>query len=52
MIFSQARCPRFASSFYNIIIRRALQEPHAISRLRVCYLKEKTQDFYRVPGSG
>ena len=28
MIFSQARCPKFASSFYNIIISRALQEPH------------------------
>ena len=38
MFFSQARCPRFAFSMYNIIIRGALLEPHAISRFRVCYL--------------
>ena len=41
MIFSQARCPKFAFSFFNIIIRGALLEPHAISRFRVCYLKKK-----------
>ena len=58
MVFSQAQCPRFAFSMYNIIIRGALLEPHAISRFRVCYLKEKRCkkcyfiDFYRVPGSG
>ena len=28
----------FAFSMYNIIIRGALLEPHAISRFRVCYL--------------
>ena len=41
MVVSQARCPRFAFSMYNIIIRGALLEPHAISRVRVCYLKKK-----------
>ena len=29
MVFSQAQCPRFAFSMYNIIIRGALLEPHA-----------------------
>ena len=41
MVFSQARCPRFAFSMHNIIIRDALLEPHAISRFRVCYLKQR-----------
>ena len=41
MVFSQARCPRFALSMYNIIIRGALLKPHAISRCRVCYLKKR-----------
>ena len=41
MVFSQARCPRFAFSMYSIIIRDALLEPHAISRFRVCYLKKR-----------
>ena len=27
--------------FYNIIIRGDLLEPHAISRIQVCYLKKK-----------
>ena len=44
MVFSQARCPRFAFSMYNIIIRGALPEAHAISRFRVCYLKKKKRD--------
>ena len=57
MVFSQARCPRFAFSMYNIIIRGAFQEPHAISRFRVCYLKKEMQEvlFYRFlpsPGQG
>ena len=50
MVFSQAQCPRFAFSMYNIIIRGALLEPHAISRFRVCYLKKKKMQevlFYR-----
>ena len=37
MIFSQARCPKFAFSFFNIIIRGALLEPHAISCFRVSH---------------
>ena len=41
MVFSQSRWPRFAFSMYNIIIRGALLEPHAISRFRVCYLKKR-----------
>ena len=41
MVFSQARCPRFAFSMYNIIIRGALLEPHAISRFRVRYLQKR-----------
>ena len=28
-------------SMYNIIIRGALLEPHAIPRFRVCYLKKR-----------
>ena len=38
MVYLHARCPRFAFSMYDIIIRGALLEPHAISRFRVCYL--------------
>ena len=41
MIFSQARCPRFAFSMYNISFRGALLEPHAISRFRVRYLQKR-----------
>ena len=41
MVFSQARCPRFAFSMYNISFRGALLEPHAISRFRVRYLQKK-----------
>ena len=41
MLFSQARCPRFAFSMYNIIIRGALLEPHAISRFRVYVIWKK-----------
>ena len=41
MVFSQARCPRFAFSMYNISFRGALLEPHAISRFRVRYLKKR-----------
>ena len=41
MVFSQAQYPRFAFSMYNIIIRGALLELHAISRFRVCYLKKR-----------
>ena len=53
MVFSQARCPSFAFSMYNISFRGALLEPHAISRFRVRYLQKcYFIDFYRVPGSG
>ena len=41
MVFSQARCPRFAFSMYNISFRGALLEPHAISRFRVRYLQKR-----------
>ena len=41
MVFSQARCPRFAFSMYNISFRGALLEPHAIPRFRVRYLQKK-----------
>ena len=41
MVFSQARCPRFALSMYNISFRAALLEPHAISRFRVRYLQKR-----------
>ena len=41
MVFSQARCPRFAFSMYNISFRGALLEPHAISRFRVRYLQNR-----------
>ena len=41
MVFSQARCPRFAFSMYNISLRGDLLEPHAISRFRVRYLQKK-----------
>ena len=41
MDFSQARCPRFAFSMYNISFRGALLEPHAISRFRVRYLQKR-----------
>ena len=40
-VFSQARCPRFAFSMYNISFRGALLEPHAISRFRVRYLQKR-----------
>ena len=40
-VCSQARCPRFAFSMYNIIIRGAQLDPHAISRFLVCYLKKR-----------
>ena len=38
LVYSHALCPRFVFCMYNIIIRGALVEPHAISRFRVCYL--------------
>ena len=41
MVFSQARCPRFAFSMYNISFRGALLESHAISRFRVRYLQKR-----------
>ena len=41
VVFSQARCPRFAFSMYNISFRGALLEPHAISRFRVRYLQKR-----------
>ena len=41
MVFSQARCPRFAFSMYNISFRGALLEPYAISRFRVRYLQKR-----------
>ena len=41
MVFSQARCPRFAFSMYNISFRGALLAPHAISRFRVRYLQKR-----------
>ena len=41
MVFSHARCPRFAFSMYNISFRGAFLEPHAISRFRVRYLQKR-----------
>ena len=41
MVFSQARCPRFAFFMYNISFRGALLEPHAISCFRVRYLQKR-----------
>ena len=52
MIFSQARCPRFASSFYNIIISPALQEPHGFHVYEYVIQKKKCKIFIVSPGLG